>query len=226
MTITYNGRTYFTGSGENTAEDVLFQGYLHNANASVTVSLKNVPVGAYDLYAYGVGFNFNATYEQAMTLTGEQVYPTFHVRAEHAANYSSAPGIFRRMSSTDPAARDQGNYVVFQGVSPDLNGNLDLSVDNESDNPLDIDVTPALSGLQLVQVPPGLAISIQGGNVVVSWGDAAIEFTLESSRSLGVLPPATWGPADGAPNPLTGAGSVSVSLGGGLEPMRFFRLRK
>jgi hypothetical protein len=226
VTLTFNGRTYFTGSGENTAEDVLFQGYLHNANSSVTATLKNVPGGAYDLYYYAVGFTYNATYEQAMTLSGEQAYPSFHVRAEHAVNYAAAPGIFRRMTSTDPAARDQGNYVVFQGVSPDINGNFTLSVDNESDNPLDIDVTPALSGLQLVRVPPGLSISIQLGNTVVSWGDAATDYLLESSRSLGGSPAANWGPASGAPNPLNGAGSISVPLQGGPEAILFYRLRK
>jgi hypothetical protein len=226
VTISYSGITYFTGSGERTAEDVLFQGYLHGANLSVSATLNHVPPGAYDLYAYCVGFNFNATYEQAMGLVGAVAAPTFHVRAEHAGNYAAAPGIFRRMSSTDPGARDQGNYVVFQGVSPDLSGALALTVVNESDNPLDIDVTPALSGLQLVKVPPGISIAIDGAGVSVSWGGAAAGFILEASRSLGGPTPANWGPAAGAPNPLTGAGALSVSLGGGAEPVRFFRLRQ
>ncbi|HXJ59612.1 MAG TPA: PA14 domain-containing protein [Verrucomicrobiae bacterium] len=226
VTIGYSARTYFTGTGENTAEDVLFQGYLHNANGAVVVTLNNVPDGSYDLYAYCVGFTYNATYEQAMSLAGGGTYPEYHVRAEHATDYSSAPSIFRRMSSTDPAARDQGNYVVFHEVSPDLAGALVLTVNNESDNPNDIDVTPTLSGLQLVRVPPGLSIQQQGSNVQISWGGAATGFTLESSRSLGGAPAANWGPVAGAPNPLTGASSITISIGAGADPVKFFRLRK
>jgi hypothetical protein len=226
VTIGYTARTYFTGTGENTAEDVLFQGYLHNANASVVVTLNNVPDGAYDLYAYCVGFTYNATYEQSMGLVGAETYTTYHVRAEHATDYATAPSVFRRMSSIDAGARQQGNYVLFHEISPDPSGTLTLTVNNESDNPLDIDVTPTLSGLQLVSVPPGLSIRREGGNAVISWGAAAAGFTLESSGSLGVTTPASWAPVTGAPNPLTGAASVSVSVGTGADPTKFYRLRR
>ena len=226
VTISYAARTYFTGTGENTAEDVLFQGYLHNANGSVVVTLNNVPPGFYDLYAYCVGFTYNATYEQSMSLIGGGTYPEYHVRAEHATDYSSAPSVFRRMSSTDAAARDQGNYVVFREVSPDVSGALTLTVVNESDNPLDIDVTPTLSGLQLVQAPPSLSIRRQGANVEISWGDAATGYILESSRSLGGATAPAWGPVTGAPSPIAGAASVSVSVGAGADPAKFYRLRK
>ena len=223
VTISYAVRTYFTGSGENTAEDVLFQGYLHNANNPVSVLLKNVPAGSYDLYAYCVGFNYNATYEQAMNVTGAQPSVEYHVRTEHAGDYASASGLFRAMASTAPAARQKGNYVAFRNVSPDASGNLIVNVINESDNPLDVDVTPALSGLQLVQVPPALSVtSVGGGAYDLSWGQAAAGYTLESTASLGGSTPANWQPAAGAPAPLTGAGTVPVPSSG----IRFFRLRK
>jgi hypothetical protein len=75
-------------------------------------------------------------------------------------------------------------------------------------------------------VPPGLSIQQQGSNVQISWGGAATGFTLESSRSLGGAPAANWGPVAGAPNPLTGASSITISIGAGADPAKFFRLRK
>jgi hypothetical protein len=220
-TISYAARTYFTGTGENTAEDVLFQGYLHNANASVVVSLNHLPAGGYDLYAYGVGFTYNATYEQSMTVTGSGTYPTFHVRAEHSTDYSAAPALFRLMSSVNANAREQGNYVVFRGVVADPSGTLTVTVGNESDNPLDIDVTPALSGLQLVKVPPRLNIGWQGPEIEISWGADAVDYNLESSNSLGLN--ADWQPVPEANNPLFDLGSIFVP---GAGPAKFYRLRK
>ena len=145
------------------------------------------------------------------------------MRTEHAGDYASASGLFRAMASTAPAARQKGNYVAFRNVSPDASGNLIVNVINESDNPLDVDVTPALSGLQLVQVPPALSVtSVGGGAYDLSWGQAAAGYTLESTASLGGSTPANWQPAAGAPAPLTGAGTVPVPSSG----IRFFRLRK
>jgi hypothetical protein len=221
VTITYSVRTYFTGTGENTAEDVLFQGYLHNANNSVSVSLNHVPKTGYDLYAYCVGFTYNATYEQSMTVVGSGTYPTYHVRAEHSADYSAAPSIFRQMSSVNPNARQQGNYVVFRGVVPDSGGTLTVNVGNESDNPLDIDVTPALSGLQLVRVPPRLTIAPAGPDVEIGWGADAVDYNLEYSTSLGAN--ADWIPVPEAGNPLFDFGSITLTSSG---PARFYRLRK
>ncbi len=220
-TISYSARTYFTGTGENTAEDVLFQGYLHNANSSVVVTLNHLPVTGYDLYAYCVGFTYNATYEQGMSVAGTGTSPTLHVRAEHSTDYSAAPAVFRPMASTDPNARQQGNYVLFRSVVPDASGALTLTVNNESDNPLDIDVTPALSGLQLVRVPPRLTISPIGRTVEISWGRDAAEYNLESSESLGAT--ANWQPVVEANNPLFDFGSLMVSADGAKK---FYRLRK
>jgi hypothetical protein len=221
VTISYSARTYFTGTGENTAEDVLFQGYLHNMNGAVQVALNHVPSGGYDLYAYCVGFTYNATYEQSMSVAGSGTYPTFHVRAEHSTDYSAAPAVFRLMTSTEPTARQQGNYVVFRGVLPDLNGTLTLTVGNESDNPLDIDVTPTLSGLQLVKVPPRLTITRTDQLVEISWDSDAGEYTLESSNSLGAT--ASWAAVPGVNSPLIDFGSLTLVPDG---PARFYRLRK
>src|SRR6185436_19613367 len=113
--------------------------------------------------------------------------------------YSAAPAVFRQMSSTDPNARQQGNYVVFRGVVRDENQTRNVIVGNESDNPLDIDVSPTLSGLQLVKVPPRLSLARAGQSVEISWGGDAVDYNLESGATLG--PTANWVPVAGV-NPL------------------------
>jgi hypothetical protein len=224
VTITYTASSYFTDTGEATAEDVLFQGYLHNANAAFTITLNNVPPGVYHLIAYSVGFNFNATYEQSLELAGGGGYPVYHVRAEHAGQYLAAPAVFRRMSSTNPDARDQGNYVMFENISPDGNGTLVLTVSNDSTF-TGINANPALSGLQLVRVLPALpalaVVSAPNGSVTISWGDAAAGYTLESSAQLGTS--ANWGAVAGVPNPIVTAGATTLSPVGAA---RYYRLRK
>ena len=225
VTATYSGTTWFTGTGESTAENVLFQGYLHNTNVGVSVTLNNVPAGNYHLIAYAVGFNFNAIYDQSMQLIGNVTYPVFHVRAEHGAQYNAAPSIFRRMSSTNALARDQGNYVIFENVSPNGSGALTLSVLNESPpENVGIGNNPALNGLQLVRVGPAAALSIgrSSGTVTITWDAAAAGFVLESSSVLN--PAAAWEHVLGTPTPITTAGSVNFSPP--LGSANFYRLRR
>ena len=220
VTYTVNG-TYYTGTGESTAEHVVFQGCLENANQPINVTLSGVPDGAYQLIAYSVGFAFNASYEQAYTLTGESVSPTLHVKAQTGIDFLGDPTL-RRMASTDANARDFGNYVVFENVSPDGSGNLLLNITPESPN-VGVNVLPTLNALQLVRVLAALNI-VPGpavGQATVSWNRASTGYTLESSLTLG--PPAQWLPVIGVANPLTAADSAPVNTTGGA---RFFRLRK
>ena len=223
VVLDYAGANYMTGTGEATAEDVLFQGYLHNANATVTATFKNVPSGNYQLIVYCLGFTYNASYEQRLELVGAGSYPAYTVLAEHAAEYSLAPSVFRRMASQNPEARDHGNYVVFENVAPDESGSLALSVINESTF-TGVNVNPALNAVQLVRVSaasPALQVSVSRGKLTIQWGAEAGGYVLESATSL--RPPITWAIVNGVANPLAGAGSVEVTPDGNT---RFFRLRK
>jgi hypothetical protein len=106
----------------------LFQGYIHNNNAALTATLGGIPAGSnYSLILYSVGFTFNTTYEQQVDLTGAAVYPSLHVQAQDASQYIASPG-YVRMSSTDPNARDHGNYVQFDNVSPAADGTLTILI--------------------------------------------------------------------------------------------------
>ena len=141
---------------------------------------------------------------------------------EHAGEYASAPG-FRRAASTNPDARQKGNYVVFENVSPDLLGVLALTVTSEA-TVAGIAYMPAVNGLQLavLNTNPALTITHNGNNVDISWGADASGYTLEQSASLGGSPPANWTAVGTVPAPLPGAGSVSVSA----NAVQFFRLRR
>ena len=106
VTITYwvDG-SVIDGAGDMDADHALFQGYIHNDNTNMTVTLNGLPPAAvYDLFLYSLGFNFNTTYEEAVDLIGAQTYTTFHVRAQDVSQYLPSPG-YVKMATTDPNAR-------------------------------------------------------------------------------------------------------------------------
>jgi hypothetical protein len=229
VTISYDTlMSVTTGTGDSDADHALFQGYLHNNNAAMTILLNGVPAGSnYSLILYSVGFTFNTTYEQQVDLTGDAVYPTYHVQAQDASQYIASPG-YIRMSSTDPNARQHGNYVQYDNVSPASDGSLTITITPESTN-TGITYLPPLNALQLIKVvpvvaPPTLTTTFNGsaGTLNLSWTDAAAGFTLEASPKLG--PTATWSAVTGVPNPLTGAGTTAINTR--LNTGAFYRLRK
>ena len=222
--------TFYAGTGagdDATADGVLLQGYIHNNNAPepIQVVLNGVPNGTYHLLVYCVGFQFQATYEQAVDLDGAVTYPTLHVQGQTGLDYNRDPGLVR-MSSTDPDNRDLGNYVQFDNVSPFTDGSLGLLVFSESLSPGN-GLIPALNAIQLVRVNPitarpALGSSLGSPNTLtLSWGAAAAGYVLESSATLGAT--SNWTLVDGSPNPIAGAGSfeVQTTASGG-----YYRLRQ
>jgi hypothetical protein len=224
VTVTYAAAIRYTGAGNLTAENALFEGYIQNNNTPMTISLGGVPPGNYGLLVYSVGFDFQTIYDQGYGLRGTTTYPAFHTRAQAAGEYRANPG-YHRMSSTDPNARDSGNYVMFENVRPDDFGNLTLDMTPEPPaTPGVPDAMPAVNAIQLVHiVPPLPALSIArnaNGTVTVSWDALASGYALESSGQLGVG--ANWNPVAGVVNPITAAGSATSTPGGA----QFYRLRK
>jgi len=192
--------------------------------------LNSIPAGTnYSLILYSVGFTFNTTYEQQVDVTGAKVYPTLHVQAQDASQYIASPG-YVRMSSTDPNARDHGNYVQYDNISPALDGSLTILITPESTN-TGITYLPPLNALQLIKVVPvatpstptlGFNYSHANASLTLSWTAAATGFVLESSSS--VASGAAWTPVTGAPNPISVAGSININTG--PASVQFFRLKK
>jgi hypothetical protein len=229
VTISYTSLSLVTdGVGVGDATHALFQGYLHNNNAAMAITLNGIPGGTnYGLILYSVGFNFNATYEEQIELAGVTSYPTLHVRAQDANQYQAAP-TFVRMVSTDPNNRDLGNYVEYDNISPAADGSLTITMTPESTY-TGSNYLPPLNGLQLFRIlavaaPPSLLAQFDphAGTITLSWSAAATGFVLQSSQVLGAT--ASWSAVSGAPNPITGAGSFSVNVAGGKD--QFFALRK
>jgi hypothetical protein len=222
VTVTYAASIRYTGAGNVTAENALFEGYIQNNNAPMTITLSGVPAGDYGLLVYSVGFDFQTVYDQAYELIGNATYPVFHTRAQTFGQYRAAPG-YHRMFSTDANNRDSGNYVMFEGVSPDGSGVFTLNLTPEPPATPGVgDAMPAVNAIQLVRiVPPLPTLAIAknlNGSVTVSWDALAAGYTLESSGQLG----ASWNPVGGVANPIVAAGSTTVTPAGA----QYYRLRK
>jgi hypothetical protein len=226
VTLTVAGAVRYNGAGTRTADDTLLTGYIQNNNTAMSVTLNGVLEGNYALIIYSVGFPFQTIYDQAFSISmGADTYPTYHIRAQDGLQYV-ADRRFIRMSSTDPDNRDHGNYVMFENIGPDLSDTLAIDLVPEPPaTPGVTDAMPALNALQLVRLAPplpALAITREAnGMVTLSWDAAAAGYTLEASGALG--PTANWSAVNGAPDPIGGAGSVSVSSTTGNS---FFRLRQ
>ena len=112
--------------------------------------------------------------------------------------------------TTNAAARDKGNYVMFENVGPALDGTLLLTVTPQSTNVGNAGYFPPINALQLVKVvpvvlPPSLTSSYNKGTstLTLSWTDTAQGYVLETSSKLGAG--AAWSNAPGAPNPIAAA---------------------
>jgi len=225
VTLTFAAAIRYTGAGTRTADDVLFDGYVQNNNAPMTVTFNGVDPGNYGLVVYSVGFPFQTIYDQAFSVTGEVAYTEFHIRAQDGLQYV-ANRRYIRMDSTNPDARDVGNYVMFENISPDASGTLVLGLIPEPPSTPGVgDAMPALNALQLVRmaaVGPSLSATRNpNATLTISWTASADGYTLASSPSLGSG--ASWSAVSGAPNPISGAGSVVVQTTGS---MRFFRFQR
>ena len=212
-----------TGAANTSADHLLMQGSIANNNLPLSIRLGGIPSGTYALLAYSVGFSFNSTYEEDFDLVGATTYPKLTVRAQASTDFITDPRLVR-MTSTDPANRDRGNYVRYENVSPAPDGTLVLTVTPQSTNVGNVVYFPPLNALQLVRlgsVLPSLSLQKQGANLTISWGAAAVDFVLQSSATLGAS--ASWTAVGGAPNPITGAGSATITPSGNA---RFFRLSK
>ena len=224
VTLTFTAGIRYTGAGTRTADDVLFDGYVQNNNTPMTVTIAGVEPGNYGLVIYTVGFPFQTIYDQAFAVAGEAEYPAFHIRGQDGLQYI-ADRRYIRMDSTDPNARDFGNYVLFENISPDSGGTLVLTLTPEPPATPGVgDAMPALNAMQLVRMAGGgprlTVVRDAGASMTISWSASADGYTLASSPSLGST--ATWTAVSGAPNPISSAGSVSIPTATG---MRFFRFQ-
>jgi len=102
-----------------------------------------------------------------------------------------------------------------------------LTVTPQSTNVGNAAYFPPVNAVQLVKqskvaaAPPSLSVLTQGGNLTISWGGDATGYLLESSTLLGTT--ASWSTVGGTPNPIAGAGSVTVNPN---LKSQYYRLKK
>jgi hypothetical protein len=118
----------------------------------MTFTFNNVPVGLYRLIAYTAENGGEARIDTTVAGTGV-TYTTL----ENASAADFATAGFVRAVSTDPAARDLGNYVQFDNILS--TGTITLTATHRGGTD-----GIGIAGLQLEQVPePGSIMMLAAG---------------------------------------------------------------
>jgi hypothetical protein len=206
------------------ADGDLMQGFVMFGTGTEPVSFTfdSVPAGSYQVIAYTLGFDFQADYKESFAVVGAAASPTYYAQGETGIDYGLAPA-FRRVTNTNPATWQKGNYVQFDNVRPAADGTLTLVVQWQGTGG---SYYPAVNGIQLVRVNPvverpTLAVTRGAASLNLSWGAAASGYTLESASDLGSG--ASWTPVPGLASPLPGAGGLDVTAS---AAGRYYRLIK
>ncbi len=127
ITFTYaTSGTWGSGAGTDTAVERMLNGLtLSNPGAPATYEFDNVPQGSHAVLIYVVSppLQFqDVTY----TIQGATTQ-TNYIRAMASGEYNLAPGFYRG-SSTDPNNPTIADFVRFDGVKPDANGTILVTV--------------------------------------------------------------------------------------------------
>jgi hypothetical protein len=169
--------TWYSGTlAVGDADGALLHGLITYGSSTdpLDVLFSGVPAGDYHVYVYSVGFTFSPDYRQRVLVIGAETSPELRVIAETGLAYSTDPG-WRQMQSTNPDARDTGNYVVFENVSPAPDGTLTISLawEGEGGNTHQ----PALNAIQIVKVTAPGPSSIRIGPPVLAGSDLTLSWT-------------------------------------------------
>jgi hypothetical protein len=129
-------------------------------------TLQNVPAGTYGLYLYGANFANNGG--TAFSLNSGSAHNGI------AATLNSGIG------SPANAFVEGQNFVIFQNVTPDTNGNITI---NASPNPQagvgngNVSGETAVNGFQLIFNPPPTAVGMTAAQNVYAGGTANFSFS-------------------------------------------------
>ncbi len=154
------------------SQDTLMHGYAVSSTGTTpsVFSFNHVPAGTYDLVAYVE--NYSLSYTNLSLVAGSGTNPVTGTASvnvleqggiNNALNSAPANGIFDGStfvsSPVDAASANAptavSNYVIFTGVTPDINGNITLNWAGTSfTSPSGYAVYQALDAVQLVSVVP------------------------------------------------------------------------
>ena len=141
-----SGNTWGAGTGTDDTNAKLLNGLIEggdNEDAPATIIFSNVPDGSYSMLIYSVARPLEFPTVDFEQLESEQ---NIFMTMENADAYNLSPA-FRQVTSTDIAARGTGNYVRFDDIAPDNDGNVTLNFWDEGDEA----ANSTINALQLVE---------------------------------------------------------------------------
>ena len=121
-----SSNTWGAGTGTDNTNAKLLNGLIEggdNKDAPSTIIFSNVPDGSYSMLIYAVARPLELPTADFEQLESEQ---SIFMTMENADTYNESPE-FRQVTSTDIAARGTGNYVRFDDIAPDNDGNVTLN---------------------------------------------------------------------------------------------------
>jgi hypothetical protein len=121
-----SSNTWGAGTGTDNTNAKLLNGLIEggdNKDAPTTIIFSNVPDGSYSMLIYAVARPLELPTADFEQLESEQ---SIFMTMENADTYNESPE-FRQVTSTDIAARGTGNYVRFDDIAPDNDGNVTLN---------------------------------------------------------------------------------------------------
>ncbi|HEV7927593.1 MAG TPA: immunoglobulin domain-containing protein, partial [Verrucomicrobiae bacterium] len=128
--------------------------------------LQHVPPGTYGLYLYGANFDNNGG--------------TLFSVSNGTAHLGIAATLNNGIGSPANAFVEGQNFVIFQNVTPDTNGNITITA---SPNPqagvgnANVSGQTAVNGFQLIFNPPPTAVAITAAQNVYLGGTASFSFS-------------------------------------------------
>ncbi len=151
-----------------TAQEKLLSGSIISFGSGGTVEFGSVPTGSYTLVAYLASQFGNGPNGTSGEVAGFSVNGGTAVQAgeQDGKDFTLGGDVFS--TSSTPSSSTTVNYLVFQNVTPDSNGNITLNFKNISGT------AASLDAVQLIEPPPAstpepatLGLFLAGGLALV-----------------------------------------------------------
>ncbi len=147
------------GEWGNSSGDPMFDSYIYNypSNGNITVTIQNLPTGAYDIYVYGHGAadSQNASYTLYGITKNTAAGPYWNTNQLASGNFveNTHYVVFHNVSATNggttvitASATTTGGYVMFNGIQVAAIGNMPPVLNAGTNQSITFPATTTLSG--------------------------------------------------------------------------------
>ncbi len=161
-TITFEFETSGTwgaGTGSDTTTERMLNGVTgaNGPGTAQTYTFHNVPSGTHAMLVYAV-----APPQHFATISYNVGTQTYYMRVMNSDEYKPAPG-FYRVASTDQSSAGIGNFIRFDNVKADGNGDVVLTLNNlnTTDRAVGVNDIQLVLNAPSVGAPPAITVSPQ-----------------------------------------------------------------